>query len=268
LTQRVSDRQIDPQSKAGDLTSDGSAIGRILHNRAAVAAPTGSDDFAAGWSIGSTWIYGTAIYLCTGDGAWAQVSTAGHGHAIGDVAGLQTSLDAKQPSNARLNEIAGLVLASNAGKLIGVNPGETALELIDAASGGGLSDWGELDQCNERKYSTYVTFNNWDMNGCVSVYSSGAGFTVSENGYYLILGHFQFVYYGSGDMMLTIRKNGSNTNKFIKHYKNVSGDYQDFTTQFYDVEYLNSGDNIRFYFTDPGSCRISWNCRAFMMKLG
>ncbi len=45
-------------------------------NPSATAAPSGSDNFAAGWAYGSQWIdtVGQDVYFCVGDGVWVQVN--------------------------------------------------------------------------------------------------------------------------------------------------------------------------------------------------
>lgn len=92
---------LDPSGLVGDLKSDGSTITALKHARAAGAAPTGSDNFAAGWAVGSVWIYSGAIYNCTGDGTWVQVypapswgSVSGYQVASGNNSGLITSSSA------------------------------------------------------------------------------------------------------------------------------------------------------------------------------
>lgn len=59
-----------------------------------------------------------------------------HGHIIGDVTGLQTALDNKQAADAQLTDLAALSYAGNALKVLRVNVGETAFELVTPAGGG------------------------------------------------------------------------------------------------------------------------------------
>ena len=59
-------------------------------NLNAEAAPTADDDASAGYSIGSRWIYGTSVYVCTsagvGNANWEDLTSAGatDGDAIHD----------------------------------------------------------------------------------------------------------------------------------------------------------------------------------------
>lgn len=100
-TQQLKPRQLDPSGLVGDLQSNGTTITALKHNRAAGAAPTGSDNFAAGWAVGSIWIYSGTIYTCTGNGTWVQVypapswgSVSGYQVAAGNNAGVITSSSA------------------------------------------------------------------------------------------------------------------------------------------------------------------------------
>ena len=58
----------------GSLASDGTGIVLKRTNLSASAAPTTSDNFAAGWSVGSTWLHNGIYYLCTGDGVWIEIN--------------------------------------------------------------------------------------------------------------------------------------------------------------------------------------------------
>jgi hypothetical protein len=59
-------------------------------NLAAEAAPTVTDDASAGYSVGSIWVYGTSVYVCTnaavGAANWEDLTSAGasDGDAIHD----------------------------------------------------------------------------------------------------------------------------------------------------------------------------------------
>jgi hypothetical protein len=69
----------------GNLASDGSGVILQKTNLSAGAAPTSGDNFAAGWSAGSTWLHNGTYYLCTGDGVWEEVSLGGgQSSSIGD----------------------------------------------------------------------------------------------------------------------------------------------------------------------------------------
>lgn len=75
--QRVRDEQIKITNlPEGRLTNVSGSVSAIKENLAAIAAPTGSDNFAAGYSVGSRWIYSGIIYDCTGDGTWQQIYPA------------------------------------------------------------------------------------------------------------------------------------------------------------------------------------------------
>lgn len=76
-TQRIDDRQIDLSDLVdGDVTNTSGAVGVLRHNRAASAAPTGGDNFAAGWAVGSAWYYSGIWYVCSGNGSWVQTYPA------------------------------------------------------------------------------------------------------------------------------------------------------------------------------------------------
>jgi hypothetical protein len=75
--QRVRDDQIKITNlPEGRLTNVSGVVGAIKENLAAIAAPTGTDNFAAGYAVGSRWIYNDIIYDCTGDGEWHQIYPA------------------------------------------------------------------------------------------------------------------------------------------------------------------------------------------------
>ena len=65
-------RQLSPGGLVGDLTSNGTVISALRHNRAGVAAPTSGDNFSAGYGVGSRWHYSGKVWDCIGDGSWAQ----------------------------------------------------------------------------------------------------------------------------------------------------------------------------------------------------
>lgn len=76
-TQRIRGiNQIDPVTLVGDLTSNGSALSAIKHNRGAGVAPTSSDNFAAGYAIGSMWVHLNKAYICTGNGTWMDLTAS------------------------------------------------------------------------------------------------------------------------------------------------------------------------------------------------
>ena len=56
----------------------------ILTNFGAGSAPTGSDDFAAGYALGSMWEYSGNFYLCVGDGSWLNLTGLSGGGGGGD----------------------------------------------------------------------------------------------------------------------------------------------------------------------------------------
>lgn len=60
----------------GSLVVTTSAAAAPRRNPSATAAPSGSDNFAAGWAYGSQWIdtVGQDVYFCVGDGVWVQVN--------------------------------------------------------------------------------------------------------------------------------------------------------------------------------------------------
>lgn len=58
----------------GTLEVNSAAVGVRKNNMAAGSAPTGSDNFAAGYAVGSIWHYSGNRYICTGDGVWEQVA--------------------------------------------------------------------------------------------------------------------------------------------------------------------------------------------------
>lgn len=67
-------------SAIGLLTRTGAgAYAVIRHHLTATAAPGGSDNFAAGWSVGSLWwdVTGGKVYGCTGDGVWQDLNASG-----------------------------------------------------------------------------------------------------------------------------------------------------------------------------------------------
>lgn len=65
-----------PTYIAVDGETDGTR--KLLYNLAGSAAPTVTDDSDAGYSVGSHWIYGTALYVCTdatvGAAVWTQAT--------------------------------------------------------------------------------------------------------------------------------------------------------------------------------------------------
>lgn len=80
-TQKIEPKQLDfSDLPNGDVTNTAGVLGTLKHNRAAVAAPTGSDDSAAGYAIGSTWVFGSTIYEATsvgvGTATWRQIYPA------------------------------------------------------------------------------------------------------------------------------------------------------------------------------------------------
>lgn len=73
---------------SSDLTGgDGSRITSLRSNLFASAAPTGAASFAAGYRIGSIWIWGARIWICYGDALWLEVAPVGHSH---DAAAITT----------------------------------------------------------------------------------------------------------------------------------------------------------------------------------
>lgn len=81
MTQKIlGKKQINPDELIGFLTSNGTDLTAIKHNLEALAAPTGSDNFAAGYFYFSVWIYGSSVYICVDDGSWLNVSFSGHEH--------------------------------------------------------------------------------------------------------------------------------------------------------------------------------------------
>lgn len=72
-TQKIEPKQLDFSDLGdGDVTNASGVLGTLKHNRAAGAAPTGSDNFAAGWAVGSLWFYSSIWYVCSGNGSWVQ----------------------------------------------------------------------------------------------------------------------------------------------------------------------------------------------------
>lgn len=69
---------------------------------------TGPDSFAKR-AIGTA----AAASIPTRGDADARYAATGHGHAIGEVAGLQSALDSKQPGDAELTALAGLASAAD-----------------------------------------------------------------------------------------------------------------------------------------------------------
>lgn len=75
---RIRDEQIRITNlPEGRLTNVSGTVGAIKDNLAAVAAPTGGDDFGSGYAVGSLWIYSGKTYICTGGGVWREVASAG-----------------------------------------------------------------------------------------------------------------------------------------------------------------------------------------------
>jgi len=88
----------------------------------------------------------TAGNVTTNANLTGPVTSVGNATAIADAAlsiaktsGLQAALDAKQPLDAQLTDLAGLAYASNSLKVVRVNAGETAFELATIGSGSGIT---------------------------------------------------------------------------------------------------------------------------------
>lgn len=65
------------------MSADRADLVRMKHNLAGGAAPTANDDANDGYHIGSIWIYGTNVYVCTTETAaaavWQRLSMVGAG---------------------------------------------------------------------------------------------------------------------------------------------------------------------------------------------
>jgi hypothetical protein len=93
MSQTVRDDQIKITNLAnGRLINNSGVMSAVKDNLAASAAPTGGDNFAAGWSLGSFWLYSGVLYVCTGDGAWLSFAPGGGGGS-GDVVGPASAVD-------------------------------------------------------------------------------------------------------------------------------------------------------------------------------
>ena len=126
-------------------------------NLNAEAAPTADDDASAGYSIGSRWIYGTSVYVCTsagvGNANWEDLTSAGatdgdaiHDNVAGEIAAITEKaspvaadlivIEDSAAANVKKRVQLGNLPGGGSGDVVGpASATDTAIALYDGITG-------------------------------------------------------------------------------------------------------------------------------------
>jgi hypothetical protein len=113
-------------------------------------------------------------------------------YVYGVTSAIQTQLDAKQNIDTQLTSLAGLSYTGNSNKVISVNSGETAFELVTPTSGGAFNGARVYKSSGQSITSTLtvVTFDSesYDTDTYHDNLTNNSRLTVPSTGYYRITG--------------------------------------------------------------------------------